>query len=1135
MSPQLGTYTFMPWLRQGLANRITAVDHDPAVTTRASIDVVLRVTAQPVGGGADQTFDRPRNVSLFGPGDIVGIRSKAIVKVEPGNWITNFEANYLPYVEFYDEDFPWRYTPATRDGVTRSRLRPWIVLVVLKEDEFEPGTAAGDRPLPFVVVKDPAVFPAADTLWAWAHVHVNRGLIADPSDTLVGPNENAPALAAFEQTLNENPDLAYSRILSPRHLEPETAYHAFVMPVFESGRLAGLGQDPAGAPHATASAWAGGGPDPTFFPYYHRWRFRTSTIGDFEYLVRLLEAKPIDSRVGRRDMDVQDPGANLPGISRPELGGVLKLGGALQIPRGALSPSARVEADTYDNWDTPYPQPFQARLAEFVNLPDEYAQTSVAAAHAGTQLTGVETGPNPDPVITAPLYGRWHALTRRLLRERDGAPVAVGRNWVHQLNLDPRWRATAGFGTRVVQQNQETYMEAAWQQIGNVLEANRQMNWGQLARRVSAALYAKHLEPMAAVRPQAFLNLTAPVDARFVVDRVARPTQRNQDVTRYDLTTRRFVQQASLVPRTILSAPMRRVLRPRGPLTKDLPLAGERPADGLVRRLNSGDLAATPPSAVSPDLPLVETLADALEPPGVPRLVLGWLDRASWLKYLPLVLLVILLLVLALRLVPGLAPGAIAGWSAVAAMLVGVVLWLTRRLGQAHRRHRAADGLRGDRHDPKAVDAFPESPDFVLTPPTVFYTPTVGAGDSPEATRFKTALKDMLTLTDAGRKAAAQPPKVSLDLGRLTGVTLAALDPEVTVSARLRGRVAIPTRIADRLTENFVQAMAYPEIDVPMYRPLVDISDDLFLPNIRYVAQNSISLLETNQNFIEAYMVGLNHEFARELLWRQFVTDQRGSYFRQFWDVSSYRDREGLSPEALREKLRDIPPLHRWSRWSALGDHDHREQGGANEEELVLLIRGELLKKYPTAVIYAHRAAWRRKADGAIDRTQPRDLAPLSAAEESDPPPEKVRTPLYEAKVDPDIYFFGFDLTETDARGESAERPDDPGWFFVIKERPGEPRFGLDVDQDGAAGGPKHLWNDISWADVGGGAFLRPTPAPGVQLVAPPGTATAPQKAQHDEDVQIVWNDQVSAAEMAYILYQVPVLVAVHATEMLGR
>ena len=72
-------------------------------------------------------------------------------------------------------------------------------------------------------------------------------------------------------------------------------------------------------------------------------------------------------------------------------------------------------------------------------------------------------------------------------------------------------------------------------------------------------------------------------------------------------------------------------------------------------------------------------------------------------------------------------------------------------------------------------------------------------------------------------------------------------------------------------------------------------------------------------------MVGLNHEFARELLWREYPTDQRGSYFRQFWDVRSFLAGPRRSPEALRERLRDIPELHTWSKASELGDHDHRE------------------------------------------------------------------------------------------------------------------------------------------------------------------------------------------------------------------
>src|SRR4029450_10918172 len=105
-------------------------------------------------------------------------------------------------------------------------------------------------------------------------------------------------------------------------------------------------------------------------------------------------------------------------------------------------------------------------------------------------------------------------------------------------------------------------------------------------------------------------------------------------------------------------------------------------------------------------------------------------------------------------------------------------------------------------------------------------------------------------------------------------------------------------------------------------------------------------------------------------------------------DVRSFYAPE-MDAEALREKLRDIRPLHRWTRDSALGDHDNREEGTEKEDERVLVIRGELLKRYPTAVIYAHRACWQRMDDGtaadparhprarggAIDNTRERRLA----------------------------------------------------------------------------------------------------------------------------------------------------------------
>ena len=75
-------------------------------------------------------------------------------------------------------------------------------------------------------------------------------------------------------------------------------------------------------------------------------------------------------------------------------------------------------------------------------------------------------------------------------------------------------------------------------------------------------------------------------------------------------------------------------------------------------------------------------------------------------------------------------------------------------------------------------------------------------------------------------------------------------------------------------------------------------------------------------------------------------------------------------------------------------------------------------------------ADWERLSNGDIDRAKERKLVELTAAEEADPPRTKLRTPLYQAKIEPDVYFFGFDLTVPAARGGSGEKPADPaGWF----------------------------------------------------------------------------------------------------------
>lgn len=1202
MSDELATYTFLPWLRDGIANQITGQSGN-----RATIPIELVVKGKKVSGSGDETVTISKDIEIYGPGDITGLDAKAIVKVEPRNWITNFEPNYLPYIDFYDEDFPWRYSP---DTPKEHRLKPWLALIVLKEDEFSDRTNGKDKPLPSIVLTSDAKLQDSDQLWAWAHVQTNRDLI----EGSFKQNENTDndIAKALGDLLKEDPDLAYSRIVCPRKLEAKVGYHAFLVPAFESGRLAGLGEDPAGAAHISAPAWDPAGMvDKLQLPYYHRWSFQTGTIGDFEYLVKLLEPKPVDKRVGKRDMDMQKPGANLKGIeATDDLEGILKLGGALRVPDlfYADDEFAEVQKDEYWafrndlteaqitslNTDS-QPQsisdlhPFQENLAAFINLTDSYAKEDALTVN---QASGIEqdTIPgdpdsaynltsNPDPLITAPLYGRWHALTQRLVKERDDSNIAPNYNWVHELNLDARWRVSAGFGTKVVQENQEDYMKSAWDQVGEIIEANNKIRQAQLATVVSQVFYTTHLGPIKEKNTSKWLSIASPVHNRVLSEGLTVMHQK----------------KASKLTQASTSVNMRKMLRPRGKLVKRLPFDANIRPDNLMDRINEGTVSAAPPKQTPQGLVTTSDIAKAVEPNNIPGFIGNRLEKNPWIKWIPLVLAVLISLTLVIFRPTG-------TLLAAGITTVGALVYVYRQLSKWSKETAAAAVLLEENQTPESVDDLPNSPNFQLTIPGESFTPRFGTTDSVESSRFKKALKGVNNTNQESAKIGQVIARPTLNLTAINETVFQNLYPNMTIPRWVLQSLALPPSIFGQLKERFVEAMAYPRFDLPMYKPLAEYSAELFLPNVNFIEQNSISILETNQKFIEAYMVGLNHEFARELLWREYPTDQRGSYFRQFWDVDGYLDTNPLDKasviarlakvlderkdadlqsyydrltdpdvtvddayiaeayqQVLTEELKDIKPLHYWKKSSKLGEHDNRESGEEDQEEVVLAIRGELLKKYPTAVVYAHKAVWQDKDrqpvlsnSQTIDPTKERTLMPLTAAQQKDPPATIIKSPLYEAKVDPDIYFFGFDLNVCESKGGTGKAEDqvdaqcaqegvkwdDAGWFFVIKERPGEPRFGLDIGAGGNIESDKiELWSDLSWGDltpaVTNGEYIQITNQMDV---------TADQALENDDDEKINqqvddrnirWHKKMSSAELAYILYQVPVLVAIHASEML--
>jgi hypothetical protein len=193
-------------------------------------------------------------------------------------------------------------------------------------------------------------------------------------------------------------------------------------------------------------------------------------------------------------------------------------------------------------------------------------------------------------------------------------------------------------------------------------------------------------------------------------------------------------------------------------------------------------------------------------------------------------------------------------------------------------------------------------------------------------------------------------------------------------------------------------------------------------------------------------MAGLNHEMARQLLFNGYPTDQRGSHFRQFWDVSAYvrQPSDPADPVALTELLKDIPLEHTWDKSKALGDHPIQTDTVKNN--VVLLIRGELLQRYPNAIIYAGKA--KKEPDGT------------RGLDDSDE-----RYPIFRGTIPGDITFLGFNLSVDDARGGTPSSPE--GFFFVFQEQPSEPRFGLELTE---AGTQTTNWSDLAWTNFAGGA-----------------------------------------------------------------
>jgi len=154
-------------------------------------------------------------------------------------------------------------------------------------------------------------------------------------------------------------------------------------------------------------------------------------------------------------------------------------------------------------------------------------------------------------------------------------------------------------------------------------------------------------------------------------------------------------------------------------------------------------------------------------------------------------------------------------------------------------------------------------------------------------------------------------------------------------------------------------------------------------------------------------LCGMNTEMGRELLWREYPTDQRGSYFKKFWD--SETDLESIR----NDDFFDVKSLHTW-KGKLGGNHC-----AGKDHLLMFAIRSDLVKLYPNTEIYLHKAKASIK-DGVVSF----DFASKNEN-------NVILKPVSEAYMN-DIFIVGFKISLSEALGT----PNGPnqGYLLTFKQ-----------------------------------------------------------------------------------------------------
>lgn len=260
-------------------------------------------------------------------------------------------------------------------------------------------------------------------------------------------------------------------------------------------------------------------------------------------------------------------------------------------------------------------------------------------------------------------------------------------------------------------------------------------------------------------------------------------------------------------------------------------------------------------------------------------------------------------------------------------------------------------------------------------------------------------------------KEPSDPPCRPVDLVGLAKIISDAVDPTVA-------RPVVVERVLGTISGLREPMLAppdlQPEIDLPLWKFLSEFAPDWLLPGVGMLPTDRVVAVKTNPVFVEAFLVGANQQSLGELRWRNIPIMSGWSPLRRFWQHPI------LPPPALPV---DIVPVVSWPPTPPLGDPSHRADP-AGGENLVVVFRTQLFRRYPTTAVYLVSAL-----QGGV--------ANWNVVPKPGTPGWTAIDPTFTGKIGTDVFFFGFPVAPAIAADHwlVLEEPP-PGYRFYTEAPP---------------------------------------------------------------------------------------------------